>query len=102
MAKHTQTIRRLFPANCFSVFHHFVKLALKGWKTWQGPIFLRVLYSLEAVNGRCSMKKLFWKTLHNLQENITDGAYFESYASNFTKAGLHRIYFSVKYESFLR
>ena len=30
MAKHTQTIRWLLPANCLSVFDHFVELALKG------------------------------------------------------------------------
>ena len=32
MAKHTQTIRRLLPTNCLSVFAHFVGLALKGLK----------------------------------------------------------------------
>ena len=30
MVKHTQTIRRLLPTNCLSVFDHFVKSALKG------------------------------------------------------------------------
>ena len=30
MVKHTQTIRRLFPTNCLSMFDHFVGLALKG------------------------------------------------------------------------
>ena len=29
-AKHSQTISRLLPANCLSVFDHFVGLALKG------------------------------------------------------------------------
>ena len=29
MVKHTQTIRRLLPTNCLSVFDHFVELALK-------------------------------------------------------------------------
>ena len=33
MVKHTQTIRRLLPSNCLSVFDHFVGLALKGLKT---------------------------------------------------------------------
>ena len=32
MVKHTQTIRRLLPTNCLSVFDHFVGLALKGLK----------------------------------------------------------------------
>ena len=30
MVKHTQTIRRLLPPNCLSVFDHLVGLALKG------------------------------------------------------------------------
>ena len=30
MVKHTETIRRLLPTNCLSVFDHFVGLALKG------------------------------------------------------------------------
>ena len=29
MVKHTQTIRRLLPTNCLSVFDHFVGLVLK-------------------------------------------------------------------------
>ena len=32
MVKHTQTILRLLPTNCLSVFDHFVGLALKGLK----------------------------------------------------------------------
>ena len=30
MVKHTQTIRRLLPKNCLSVFDYFMGLALKG------------------------------------------------------------------------
>ena len=30
MAKHIQTIRRLLPTNCLSVFGHFVELALRN------------------------------------------------------------------------
>ena len=30
MVKHTQTVRRLTPRNCLSVFDHFVELELKG------------------------------------------------------------------------
>ena len=30
MVKHTQTIHRLMPTNCLSVFDHFVGRALKG------------------------------------------------------------------------
>ena len=30
MVKHTQTIRRLLPMNCLSVFDHFLGLALNG------------------------------------------------------------------------
>ena len=32
MVKHTQTIRRLLPANCLSVFDRFVELTLKKLK----------------------------------------------------------------------
>ena len=32
MVKHTETIHRLLPTNCFSVFDHFVGLALRGLK----------------------------------------------------------------------
>ena len=32
MVKRTQTIRRLLPKNCLSMFDHFVGLALKGLK----------------------------------------------------------------------
>ena len=30
MVKHAETIRRLLPTNCLSVFNHFVGLVLKG------------------------------------------------------------------------
>ena len=32
MVKHTETIRRQQQTNCLSVFDHFVKLALKGFR----------------------------------------------------------------------
>ena len=34
MVKHTQTICRLLPMNCVSVFEHFVGLAVKGLSTF--------------------------------------------------------------------
>ena len=43
MVKHTQTIRRLMPTNCFSVFDHFVGLALKKL-TSTSLIFMEQLY----------------------------------------------------------
>ena len=39
MVKHTQTNRRLLPANCLSVFDQFVGLALKGLTHFR-PIYL--------------------------------------------------------------
>ena len=36
MIKYTQTIRRLYPTNCLSVFDHFVVLALKGLNELRG------------------------------------------------------------------
>ena len=38
MAKHTQTIRRQQPTNCFRMFDHFVGLALKELNTPQNVI----------------------------------------------------------------
>ena len=35
MVKHIQTIHRLLPTNCWSVFDHFVELMRKGLKS--GP-----------------------------------------------------------------
>ena len=43
MAKHTQTIRRLLPTNCFSVFDHFVGLALKVLKISDYPLHISIL-----------------------------------------------------------
>ena len=40
MVKHTQTIRRLLPTNCLSVFDDFVGLALKWLKLLQRRIFI--------------------------------------------------------------
>ena len=34
MVKHPQTIRRLFPNNCVSVFDHFVGLAIEGLRRY--------------------------------------------------------------------
>ena len=34
MVKHAQTVRRLLPTNCLSVFEHFMGLALKGLTTY--------------------------------------------------------------------
>ena len=36
MVKHTQTIRRLFPKNCLSVFDHFVGSTFKGLTSYTG------------------------------------------------------------------
>ena len=35
MVKHTQTIRRLLPTNCLSVFDHFVGLEFKESKMYK-------------------------------------------------------------------
>ena len=42
MVKHTQTIRRLLPTNCLSVFDHFVRLALKYSGTCQASSFFEI------------------------------------------------------------
>ena len=46
MVKHTQTIRRLLPTNCLSVFDHFVGLALKGLSEYEQINFLFSLKSI--------------------------------------------------------
>ena len=44
MAKHTQTIRRQFTGELFTVFDHFVKLALKGLALYSiGDMMLRLI-----------------------------------------------------------
>ena len=47
MVKHTQTIRRLLPTNCLSVFDHFVGLVLEGLNV---NILLLTLISSSAFN----------------------------------------------------
>ena len=42
MVKHTQTIRRLLTANCFSVFDHFVGLALKGLRFMRDQLINKI------------------------------------------------------------
>ena len=39
MVKQTQTIRRLLPTNCLSVFDYFVGLAFKGFKHLNSKFF---------------------------------------------------------------
>ena len=43
MVKQNQTIRRLLPTNCLSVFDHFMRLALKGLIT--GQLFAGYFYT---------------------------------------------------------
>ena len=42
MVKHTQTIRRLLPTNCLSVFVYFMRLALKVLR--MTSVFLKKFY----------------------------------------------------------
>ena len=46
MVKHTQTIRWQKPANCFSVFDHFVGLALKPIKYTLICFYIFLLHEL--------------------------------------------------------
>ena len=41
MVKHTQTIRRILPMKCLSVFNHFVGLALKELTGWAYCSYLK-------------------------------------------------------------
>ena len=46
MVEHTQKIRRLLPVNYFSVFDHFMELALKGLTPVWHELFLQKARSL--------------------------------------------------------
>ena len=61
MAKHSQTIRRLLPTNCLSVFDHFVGLALK-WLNIKGVHILMHLY-ITGLLHKCMTEKcsLYYK-----------------------------------------
>ena len=58
MVKHTQTIRRLLPMNCLSVFDHMVRLTLEGLIEELSPEFnpffatSLFLYPLKTENER--------------------------------------------------
>ena len=51
MVKHTQTIRRLLPTNCLSVFDNFVGLALKGLSCNETNLFSRFITEQHFVNS---------------------------------------------------
>ena len=55
MVKQTQTIRRLLPTNCLSVFNHFVGLSLKGFKYASDTAQLASIYFFKC-NNRDSRK----------------------------------------------
>ena len=67
MVKHTQTIRRLLPTNCLSVFDHFGGLALKGLKQifffsqsfLQYPKWLYYQITIRFSNSFCGIAKWF-------------------------------------------
>ena len=57
MVRHTQTIRRLQPTNCLSVFDPFVGLALKGLKSFKSILNRtfksKVQYKVIQLNSCC-------------------------------------------------
>ena len=50
MVKHTQTICRLSPTNCFSVFDHFAVLLLKGLRKSLGWLHFDVEPMIKELN----------------------------------------------------
>ena len=76
MVKHTQTIRRQKPANCLSVFDHFMKLALKGLAirvfslsfSMQNPQFLLLVSLKYPLNGAKIRKGLLLQNKKICQE----------------------------------
>ena len=65
MVKHTQTIHRLFPTSCLSVFDHFLGLALKGL-TQLNPPQPNVVFHTETSQLFCFAKyvTVLYKTQH--------------------------------------
>ena len=57
MVKHIQTIRRLLPANCLSVFDHTVRLALNGLILLTMTLHIHLLKSL--IISRAVSKQVF-------------------------------------------
>ena len=53
MIKHTQTIRRLLPTNCLSVFDHFVGLGLKGLRKLAQDLSGKINVILLAAHQYC-------------------------------------------------
>ena len=60
MVKKTQKIRRVLPANCLSVFDHFVGFALKG-------LINHNLKPIDHIKPKLRMTRP-WSILHKLQE----------------------------------
>ena len=54
IVKHTQTIRRLLPTNCLSVFDHFLGLALKGLNFIHRADYFRNFFSGSVFIELCS------------------------------------------------
>ena len=66
MVKHTQTIRRLLPMNCSSVFDHFVRLTLK-WLTKQGSnLYKNILHYVKALINLLLKCKLLLSNDHTI------------------------------------
>ena len=80
MAKHTQTIRRLLPTNCLSVFNRFVGFALKGLKLTAATMQLQQMNSSTDLNvmrhfpvlsqKNPQKSRLFHHNFPKYQENI--------------------------------
>ena len=63
MVKHTQTIRRLLPWNCLSVFDHFVGLALEVLKQdeyWYPSFDWNLISSESVVSKKKTEKANMW------------------------------------------
>ena len=69
MVKQTQTILRQQPMNCLSVFHHFVRLAIKGLKTkflWQ------YIHHQVRINHQVILFPIFHVAMNCTDKNSTD------------------------------
>ena len=69
MVKHTQTIRRLLPTICLTVFHHFVELALKALTIFR-PVLHFYTSGFLAFSGGIDKELLPDIGLLNLKDNL--------------------------------
>ena len=70
MAKHTLTIRWLLPTNCWSVFDHFVGLALEGLIREWTHLRIYLLFLHLSIMSDVTFKRIYLTT--DINEHFND------------------------------